>query len=611
MLACATESGLKNASPHYLEKAILFVALLIPLWSVGPFSTYDGPQHVLAGYLLNHLGDPGTPFARYLELQPSLSALFCPIVVALFEKLLPIRVALKCTLSVIFLLQATGYLRLLTAAGAGQSSLRWVAPILPYTFVFYMGFHNYSAALGFGFWSLATILTLGGTVRQGSPPSLSALLRLSGLLLLTALSHAFAAALLGLLGGLWLVVTVGVRKIPQTLAWLFIASLPALAILVAVMLTAAQQQHTPVSSVLSFDIDRLLWLPRNMYETPYGIVWVANAIVGLAGVGLLWNVVRRRRAVVGPLVVSTVIVFMVLCLPNDVQSWQGLPVRFTPWLSVTLLVGAGLDWPTHKTKSALAMSAIMGGLVFASLVSVTDANSRLADLQTEFEAGIGEVDDVGPRRQIYRPGSSIEAPGDSYMAANLHVYYMIDEGAVFPLVFANRSEQHILSHTENWQEFARSAINSRSLPQSLRWQLGARQGLSLDEVMLWAPEPERLAVFEDVGYETAFSHERLVRLLPPGRSLVIEVEADQTRRLFATAVFSDLLWPYGRVALLPNAGAPGRLTGTMSDMPASMVFIEIFEWAANENHRSLMTEMVDLSEANGQLFIDLRIHTDH
>ena len=587
------------------ETPVLVLLALVPLWVPGPFPTYDGPQHVLSGWLLNHIADPGTPFSRYLELQTAYSALFCPVLVSFFERLLPIRWAIKGAVSVSFVLQAWAYLRMLKAMGTPRSPFRWFAPALPWLFVFYMGFLNYYGALGFAFVSLALLFEQIVALRRGETLGRRRWFLISGMMLLTALSHAFASVLMGLVAGCLVIGCLPWRRLPRALGVLFLCALPRLALQLLVAGAAGDVQGGSFATVLAFSWDSLASLPENMYATPYGPLHVGNALVGVGALASLWALVSGNRLAAGPLLAIAAIVLLTAFIPNTIRAWSQLNVRFTPFLALLSLSGAALALPADRRVN-IGLSAVAGAAMLATLVATFSANSRLADLQAEFESGIGQVE-AGVRRVYFRNGAAYQATPDRHMASNLHVYYMIEESAMHRLVFRNRREAHVLRETERWTEMEPAMPSHlwHTLPEPANFQAQSRYGLYYDEVLLWAPTDAHLNAFLEDGYAIRFHNNRLYRLEPPRRQLRVEATLDRPRPLFVNVRFSDLLWPYSEAVLKLTERAPLTVGAELGLLPAREVQVEILE-AERGELVPVTTRQVDLSQESGLLRIDLR-----
>jgi dienelactone hydrolase len=587
-----------------LETFAIFVAALLPLVLVGSFPTYDGPQHIFAGWLLNHIDDQGTPFADVLALQVAYSALYCPVVVSFAEHLMPLEWAARAPLALTIVLQVWALLRLMRLGGGGRRPLRWLAAFLPWNYTLYMGFLNFFGALGFGFLVVSLLAEL---VERG--PELGRRRRrerwllLSGALLLTALSHAFAAILTGLVCGVFLLGYGERRALPGRLLRLGLASLPTLGVAALVATAASEHQSDSLTSIFAFDLGTVAAIPSNLFESPYGRLWPAT-IAFFAAAGLAVVAAVRRRLARGFALALLAIVGVAGMFPNEIPAWSQLAVRFTPFMALFAFAGAAtlrLRAPSLRWGAGLAALGVAG----VTLVQVGTVNAHLAEMEREFRSGIGQVES-GPYRLFVRNGAAYTSHPDRHMASNLHVFYMIEESAVYPMLFRNRREQHVIRETEGWAQhlalpFPELVLHTLPVPQ--RYQAQGRAGLGFDELLLWAPEPGQLEELERLGYRVAFRNGRIVRLLPPERRLEVTALSDRPRPLFVEVHYGDLLWPQPSARL--EVAEPGVLGVLLEDLPATSLEVRLFEATGGEPVLIERRE-VDTARGDGAVRFDLR-----
>ena len=193
------------------------------------------------------------------------------------------------------------------------------------------------------------------------------------------------------------------------------------------------------------------------------------------------------------------------------------------------------------------------------------------------------------------------------MGANLHSYYMIDEGAVFPYLFMGRPEKHFIHSTDRWSELEPPfPLPREGLPREILLEIQARYGLYFDEIMLWAPQPGDIETFQAIGYDVEFAQERLVRLRPPRRFLHLEIAGESTTPLLAVVTFGNITSPYRSGAVkLVQTGTPQHLVW-FGRMPAGVVGIEVFAWQGPDiAPLSVAERTVDLSASSQTIVIEL------
>lgn len=581
-----------NSGRHLVEALLVGVLVLLPIWIPGPIPTHDGPQHAFAGYLINHLDDAGRFFDRYLERQFSFSALGFPYVTAAFETFMPIRVAVKATLSVLVLLQAFGFRRVLSVAGGRPSPWRWLAPLVPFGPLFYFGMHNYAFGVAAGLWTLSVLLDILARQRDGRPVDKRLWGVLSALLVATALAHAFVAALWGLVAGVVVLVGSAPTKRLRALGGLFIASVPTLVCLAAVASSAGTRQESGFLAVLTLDLGALLALPRQLFETPYETLWAASVAPAVALlVAVVASTRRENRLARGVVAGLLVLLTLMALLPDEIAAWHKLHVRFGPW--VLVLTAAAASTMAVRERWRPVLSVAVAGLTVVSLFQVTLANLRLAEIQVEFEGAIGASDTIPQRRLFLAPDPNTSSAPGRHLATHLHVYYMMDEGGMFKRVFRNEPEQHVIRETAHWHELVPSSPPQfDTFPPEIRWQALARVALDFDDVLLWDPPHELIDAFGDYGHPLLAQHGGIWRFQPANRELTVTFEEAVSRPTSIVVMLPPLLWPV-REGLVSG----DRLT--LTDLPAAEVQVGILTEGPNETWVPDRQTVVDLRDADG------------
>lgn len=570
------------------------LAGVLPLLLTAPIITYDGPQHVFAGYLINHLNEGWEPF---LELKVGYSALFVPVVFAALESVLPWALAERMLWVTLALLASTGLWRVVCATrGTGPETFAtgawWTLPLVvafPYMSIFYFGFHNYVAGVALGAHALASWI---GFARSGGAGRAFGVAALS---LATVLSHAFAALALGLLWATAVLVETpqGARKTRWPGA--FAAVAPVLAMIALVAYTA--RDGAPV--VVPQTGGHAWWLPwvRNFFEAPLGVGWWGVAAMWLvlaAALGL-----RTRRAGVGgghatrgaALAIGVAYLLVAGLAPESHPLWQTLGCRFAgPALVAFVWASSCTELGPWETRGvARAAGVIVSALVLFSLIGVTREHRALAEVRSDVLSGLGAAAPEGLRRIYYRPGAPSETVRPRHMAANAHVYYMIEEGGLFELLFRDRREQHIVFTRPAFDaQIARATVGFRSSSVDEMIASLAHDALRRDDVLLWQGAPRLVEALVQRGFEVTYAERGVTRLRPPGRRLALRVVGVESAPA-AAVMFDTTGMAFGETTL--EACGASMWCGELVDMPASEVRLFVFDAAS----RALVGEQsVDL-----------------
>ena len=578
-----------------LRKVLIAALALTPLWIAWPIPTIDGPQHLFAAYLLRYAGRPDAPFASYFDVHLPYTSFAFELVTAGLQLVMPLRLAAQCTLSLIALLQTFGFVRLIETCQGPRSPWIWLAALFPYTASFYFGFVNYAAGVGMGLWALSVACRICAEQRAGRAVRARAWIALAALLLATAAAHSFAAAATGLVVGLVLMGASPRRKILANLAILFLLAMPTLAWMARVAASAGKLQHASVLAG-SIDLGSYYFLVRNLFETPLHTLWHANALVGAAAVITLLAALRGRREAHGPALGLAGLLLLLPMVPDHIEAWDKIRMRFASWVLVVAVAGAALPVLRSRVRAAFEAAVLAATLVGLGMTAY--ANASLATMQREFEAGIGRVTPP-PKRSYYAAPDPDRAtrPGSSE-AVNLHLSYAIAEGTIFPRVFAGRREVHLLNPKEPfWRDTSpRDRRGPGDETLDARWRAQARMGLIYDEMLVWdAPEPE-LALFRAYGYRVLFHQGDLYRLAPPHRRLSLRVPDMGGTDLVATVLLPDQPWPIATEPLRAAGDGTGDLGATVTDLPATRVGVALARAGAPASDAPLSFFEIDLGE---------------
>ncbi len=555
-----------------LEVALFLALLLTPIWGAGPFPTVDGPEHLLGGWLLVHLHDPGRGWDQFLtRVVPFSSGAFEALVAGFVALGAPLRSADKCALTITLGLEAFALHRLVVIAQGPRSPWRWLAWVFPFCGTFYLGLVNFELGVGVGLLTAGSALALLLDARAAAATPWRRFVPIGVGLFVGAQCHGFAAAITGLLVGLLFLGAAPRPRLPPLLGRLLVVSLPTLGWLELVAITAGKSQHTPLLDVLRFDPGSFHDLVRTLFETPYRTVLAPNLVAALLVILCLRAGLLRPGA---PRALATSLAVLLVLqpfVPDSIEAWLKLRVRFPSWIVATAIAGAAVPELSPRARSLVSAACLAVAALTAFFVTVD--NRRLAALQREFESGIGQVaSSAGPplRRFYIHPDADHPLRRGETMATNLFTLYSADEGGVFSATYSGRREAHPLGRTERFAELEPPGVKllpGARMTEALEVKALAWQGLRFDEVLGWDMRPKEIAAFERDGYVRRFQHAGLVRLAPPRRRLELTVGASRgegARR--AMVLVDDEPWVIAEAPLV--AGPDGALRATLAPLPA-------------------------------------------
>jgi hypothetical protein len=229
------------------------------------------------------------------------------------------------------------------------------------------------------------------------------------------------------------------------------------------------------------------------------------------------------------------------------------------------------------------------------------AHRQLADMQREFEAAIGSRPDIPLRRVCLHPPAQRPARLGGNMAQHLAVYYMIDEGGVFPSVFRGRAEAHLLAETEHFDELIPPKLAPG--PPELISQRLARQALYYDDVLVWDLPQELVDTMRGDGFEVAFQRGGITRLAPPLRHIQLTVTHAPAGLLNAGVFYGELKSPH---ADTPLSSAHDRArSARLAPLPAREVTLVLAQ-ARGDAWRVIQERSVDLRNHDAVVTIDLQ-----
>lgn len=342
-------------------------ALLGSLWAVDYLPTHDGPQHVFSAHLENVVDQLPPPYRGLVVAHPHLTSHAFPRVFVPLERMLGWRRALQVTLSFWVMVWASGAVALMLAVEPRRWSSATLIVLLAPPWALYMGFFNYVAGTGVGFWILAA------TYRRHRL-SLSSAVVLSGVLVVQAMLHTFSCAVTGFTLLLWVVVRSSRSDRVRRLLQLAAIGLPALLYSIVVVVISLQR---PGPMLWFGPVEQLEMVVRSAVVGPW---WRCLPVSILATVGvslalLSWR--RRSAGERGLAVAAAALLVMAATMPFEMPGWEGLSPRFTPTAIVCGLALIPVEQLSRRQRAAWALVLMI--LIIPGLSWTYSFHSRLAD----------------------------------------------------------------------------------------------------------------------------------------------------------------------------------------------------------------------------------------
>jgi hypothetical protein len=164
--------------------------LVYALWVVPYLPTSDGPQHVLAAHIENHYSDPGSAYPEFYRILPQFAEKGFALVFAPLESILPWRVALRVTLSLMALAFAWGFALVVLSLDRTRRATAMLGFVFALPWALYMGFFQFVVGTTLGMYTLAFVLRRPTTTTARH-------VVLAVLLLAQGVCHVFTALLTG------------------------------------------------------------------------------------------------------------------------------------------------------------------------------------------------------------------------------------------------------------------------------------------------------------------------------------------------------------------------------------------------------------------------------
>lgn len=442
----------------FVAAGLASLALLAVVWCVDYLPTHDGPQHIFGSYLNNHLDDAAKNYAAYFRPGGAVTGLGFSIFFSSLEVLLPWRIALGVTLSVVLLGWAWGFFFLCRTL----EPRRWPIGLLGFVcapqWALYMGMFSYVASSALVFHVLAVAL-------RRWPWTWKERLFVGALLTIQAVFHVFGAQVSGLLLGAVVLARATPEERWRELGWLLALSIPTLLVgWLAADIGATRVNPAHVATAVDLlSLSDHFQLPAALFfGGPWWRRWplvlaslLASAIA--AAQARREDVPRERTAL---LAASALLLVVAIAAPVHLSRWDYFSPRFLPFALMLPLALvplerlAGLDATSRRALAAAGV--VFLGANFAWLVAYNrDVRVRAGDALAGAAAPLHRT---GARLPIVLdPNVGLAATSLSaampyaFPIRNVGALYALEQGGVVPYLFASepRVHEHVIRRDKN------------------------------------------------------------------------------------------------------------------------------------------------------------------
>ena len=493
------------------------VGLVCSLWVVPYLPTSDGPQHILSVHIENHYADAGSLYPEFYRVLPQFAEKGFALVFAPLESILPWRVALRVTLSLMALAFAWGFalvaLSIDSSAARRPTAMLGFAIALPWSL--YMGLFQFVIGTTFGLYTLAFVLR--------RPPTTNARrVALSLMLLVQGVCHMFTAVLTGVLVLVLAVVAAPKGTRLREVGRMALVGSPALALLAL----AFQQRNVQRSEQQTFQWslgERFSEISRWFIPGPGARAWLILALT-LVAIGATLVRARRGKATGTERALAWLAVaffVLTLCAPLHMPSWQFFSPRFCGLAMVLGLSLVRLPEGTSPRVARALVPVVTACCLGSDLVSA-NLHRRLADGCADALAGLdAPLHFEGPRYPMIldpicgTPRDPVDGPVPrALLAMNTPLLYLVEHGGIGTRMFNGSPAIFAIEFTGTRRprrpdptalEVAQSTFFDRDpkLRAAVLTELVA-DGMPFEGVHVLGARPADYAVFNARGYVTEF-----------------------------------------------------------------------------------------------------------
>jgi hypothetical protein len=362
--------------------ATVAVLALLP-WTVRHWPSQDGPNHLAVAHVLMHYGDPGSPFPRYLDIEPGLRPSTATYTILTFlGRVMSLGSAEKLLVSVAIVLLPASLL-LLTRRALPRRTVN-VMLALPFVvgWAFGMGFLSFLLGMGFGVLTLALGWDAPGPSAEPRPVGWRHALA-AVTCLLSVWFHPVAALITGL--GF---VLLEWRALGRPSAWprLLVVGMPAALFLVVSYVAARPATQTSAAPTETHFADPLALVGGLFeYHLAYTPLELVPRVVALV---LLVRLAYRGIRTYSPLgttaegaVARVVLGFLLLYVatPSALHGWFYSSTRFL--LFASLLLPAVAEIPARIGRRLLVLApALTAAILAVQWPNIRSTSQQMQDI---------------------------------------------------------------------------------------------------------------------------------------------------------------------------------------------------------------------------------------
>jgi len=435
-------SGMDRLSVPAL--GVLLVAIALAAAAPAYIPTHDGPQHVYAVHVANHLGDVARGWSGWFEIARPVTSLGFAALFGPLDLWLPWPTALRGALAALALFWAIAVWALARALHPARAWLGLALGGAAFGWTFYMGFFSFHLATSLGLLLLAWAIA----ARPATPGRIAVLsLALGGVAVLHVMSAALTGALLAAL--FW-------RRAPRgalgaTALVVAGVALPSLCIALALFWPGSAALGDPNAGPPSH-APAPWWALAKCFAG--GPAWRAWLLTLLALAAPIVALVRRGSARSAEdealLVAGGVLLALAAWLPLSLASWEYFSPRFLPFAITALVVSLPIERLARPLRAATAFALASFALASTAWAWTYHERNALASAEalSGLDAGIVRsgvrlpiVLDTGadPDLPLARAAMPFALPW-----VNLGQLYAASQGGVTPYGFVTHPRMHHL-----------------------------------------------------------------------------------------------------------------------------------------------------------------------